>query len=91
MSIEPGQTRRVVITGMGVIAANGKDLQTFWSTIRNGISAAAPVTRFDTSNAPTRIAAEIQDFDPTRYMDPKTARRLDRSLQYSVAAARLAA
>jgi len=83
--------RRAVVTGMGVIAANGKDLHTFWSTIRSGISAAVPVTRFDVTGAPTRIAAEIQEFDGTRYMDSKTARRLDRSLQYSVAAARLAA
>ncbi len=85
------QNRRVVITGMGVIAANGNDLSGFWHTIQKGVSAAVPLTRFDTSNAPTRIAAEIQDFDATRYMDSKTARRLDRSLQYSVAAARLAA
>src|SRR2546426_3387729 len=83
--------RRVVITGMGVIAANGKDLQTFWSSIRDGVSAAVPVSRFDTRNAPTKIAAEIQDFAPSRYMDQKTERRLDRSLQYSVAAARMAA
>ncbi|HZI32520.1 MAG TPA: beta-ketoacyl synthase N-terminal-like domain-containing protein, partial [Candidatus Binatia bacterium] len=84
------QKRRVVVTGMGVIAANGKDLSTFWNAIRSGISAAAPVTRFDTTGAPTRIAAEVNGLDASRYMDPKTARRLDRSLQYTVSAARLA-
>lgn len=84
------QKRRVVVTGMGVIAANGKDLPTFWNAIRGGISAAAPVTRFDTTGAPTRIAAEVNGLDASRYMDPKTARRLDRSLQYTVSAARLA-
>jgi 3-oxoacyl-[acyl-carrier-protein] synthase II len=55
-----------------------------------GRSAARYVTRFDVSAIPTKIAAEITDFDSLRYMNPKTARRLDRSLQYSVAAARLA-
>jgi 3-oxoacyl-[acyl-carrier-protein] synthase II len=82
--------RRVVITGMGVIAPNGHDLNAFWNSVRNGESAGAPVTRFDTANLPHRIAAEVSGFDARRYMDPKTARRLDRSSQYAVAAARLA-
>jgi len=89
MSFDPYQ-RRVVVTGMGVVAQNGKDLQTFWSTIRKGISAAAPVTRFDVSNLPSKIAAEVKNFNGRDYMDPKTARRLDRSLLFSVAAAVLA-
>ena len=89
MNPDDGQ-RRVVITGMGVIAANGRDLDAFWSSIRDGISAADKVARFDVSKLPTQIAAEIRDFDANRYMDLKTARRLDRSLQYAVAAARLA-
>jgi len=53
MSLENNH-RRVVITGLGVIAPNGKDLQTFWSTVRNGVSAAGPVTRFDTIKWPVR-------------------------------------
>ncbi len=83
--------RRVVVTGMGVMAASGKNLDTFWTSIREGKSAACPVTRFDVSQTPSKVAAEIKDFDAARYMDPKTARRLSLSLQYSVAAARLAA
>ncbi len=79
--------RRVVITGMGVIAANGQDLETFWKTIRNGESAAAPLTRFDCSKIPSKVGAEIRKFDPSRYINPKHAKRLDLSLQYSVSAA----
>jgi 3-oxoacyl-(acyl-carrier-protein) synthase len=82
--------RRVVITGMGVIAANGSNLKTFWETIRDGKSAISLLSRFDTTHIPSKVAAEIKDFNPTLYMDTKSARRLDRSLQLSVAAARLA-
>lgn len=79
--------RRVVITGMGVIAANGQDLDTFWKSIRDGKSAAGLVTGFDTSGIPSKFAAEVRGFEPEAYISPKHARRLDRSLQFSVAAA----
>ena len=82
--------RRVVITGAGVIAANGSDLRTFWSSIREGRSAASLLTHFDVTDIPSKVCAQIRDFDPTNYMDRKTARRLDRSLQLSMAAARCA-
>ena len=85
LSSEP-PPRRVVITGMGVISPNGKDLTTFWDTIRHGISAGAPVTRFDTAKLRNKIAAEVRDFDPGRYMDPRLARRCDRCTQYAIAA-----
>ena len=89
MSFNP-QHRRVVITGMGVIAPNGSDLASFWETIVQGVSAAGRVTRFDTGDVPTKIAAEIKDFDCGRYLDAKKARRFDHSIQYGIAAARLA-
>ncbi len=82
--------RRVVVTGMGVIAPNGKDLVTFWESIRDGRSAAAPLTRFPTGNLPSRVAAEVRDFHIGKYSDPKKARRFDLSIQYGIAAARLA-
>jgi 3-oxoacyl-[acyl-carrier-protein] synthase II len=81
------QPRRVVITGMGVIAPNGNDLGTFWSTIVNGVSAGCKVTRFDTSNVPNKIAAEVRDFNCCKYIDPKKARRFDLSIQYGMSAA----
>jgi 3-oxoacyl-[acyl-carrier-protein] synthase II len=82
--------RRVVITGVGVIAANGSEPATFWRTIRDGASAADFLTRFDVANIPSKVGAEVRDFDPEHYMDRKVARRLDRALQFSVAAARQA-
>lgn len=87
----PRSNRRVVITGLGVIAPNGCDLGRFWKTIRDGQSAACPVTRIDVSQMPVKIGCEIRNWSPEQFMDKKTARRLDRSIQYGVAAARLAA
>ena len=82
--------RRAVITGMGVIAPNGKDLPSFWNTVRMGISVADIVTRFETTGLPCHIAAEIKNFNAAEYMDSKAAKRLERSQQYGLAAARLA-
>lgn len=79
--------RRVVITGVGVIAPNGSTPEEFWASIREGQSAAGPLTRFAPGDSPVRIACQIQDFDPSRYLDAKAARRLDRSNLYSIAAA----
>src|SRR5579862_9428110 len=84
-------TRRVVITGVGVLTAAGQEPVTLWSAVRAGLSGAGPLTRFDASKTPTRIAAEIRNFDCTRYVDPKTAKWMDLGLRYSVAAAQLAA
>ena len=84
------QQRRVVITGVGVIAANGSDKDTFWRSVRDGQSAADYMTRFDVSAIPSKVSAEVKYFDAGDYMDRKAARRLDRALQFSVAAARAA-
>jgi 3-oxoacyl-[acyl-carrier-protein] synthase II len=82
--------RRVVITGLGVVAPNGSNLVEFWQSVREGRSAAAPLTRFPANDAPVRIACEIKDFRPADFMEPKVARRLDRSIQYAIAAAKMA-
>lgn len=82
--------RRVVITGMGVIAPSGRDLDTFWSNVRGGVSAAAVVDRFDTSRLPVRIAAEVKNFDVTDYIKSRKPGRFDLTIQYGVAAATLA-
>lgn len=83
--------RRVVITGIGVIAANGSDPGTFWRSVRDGQSAADFLTRFNVADIPSKVGAEVRDFEPETYMDRKVARRLGRCLQFSIAAARLAA
>ena len=82
--------RRVVITGMGVVAPNGCTLQKFWHSVIKGISAGAPITRFDTSSVPTKIGCELKDFDPRNYMDFKKARRFELSIQYGIAASGMA-
>jgi 3-oxoacyl-[acyl-carrier-protein] synthase II len=82
--------RRVVITGMGVISPSGKDLTTFWSNVRGGISAGAPVSRFDASRLPVKIAAEVKDFDVSNYIQSRKPGRFNLTVQYGVAAATLA-
>jgi 3-oxoacyl-[acyl-carrier-protein] synthase II len=82
--------RRVVITGMGVVAPNGIGIEQFWDSLVNGRSAVRKITRFDASSYPSQIAAEVPDFDPTDYMDPKTAKRLAKFAQFSFAASQMA-
>lgn len=82
--------RRVVITGIGVIAPNGSTVDRFWETISRGESAAVPVSRFDVSKLPNKIAAEVRDFKVSDYLEPKKGRRFDLSIQYAMAAAQQA-
>ncbi|MBU7319562.1 beta-ketoacyl-ACP synthase II [Paenibacillus oleatilyticus] len=78
--------QRVVITGLGVMSALGRDLETFWGNLLAGKSGVSAIESFDVSEYPTRIAAEIKDFNPEDYFDKKEARRMDRFVQFAVAA-----
>lgn len=82
--------RRVVITGMGLISPSGNDLTAFWSNVRRGVSAAAPISRFDASRLPVKIAAEVKNFDVSEFIKSRKPGRFDLSIQYGVAAATLA-
>jgi len=82
--------RRIVITGMGVVTAAALDLDKLWRAVRGGISAGRQMTRFPHGNAPSWVAAQMDDFEAGNYMDAKLARRLELSHRYSVAAATLA-
>ena len=82
--------RRVVVTGLGVVAPNGLDVPSFWNSVRKGISAACLITQFDVDGFPHLIAAEVHGFEPGRYMDPKNVRRYDKTIKYAVAAAKMA-
>jgi 3-oxoacyl-[acyl-carrier-protein] synthase II len=84
------EERRVVITGMGVVAPNGIGVENFWDSLIHGRSAVRKITHFDASSYPCQIAAEVPDFDPTDYMDPKTAKRLSRFAQFALAASEMA-
>ena len=82
--------RRVVITGLGAVTPVGIGKDEFWNSLIQGKSGIGPITRFDTENFTTKIAAELKDFNPEDFLDKKEARRMDRFAQYSVAAAKLA-
>lgn len=82
--------RRVVISGMGVVCAIGKDKETFWTNLVQGKSGIGPIERFDSTAFPSRIAAEIKDFNAADYIAKKDARRMDRFVQYACAAAQMA-
>ncbi|OPX84173.1 MAG: 3-oxoacyl-(acyl-carrier-protein) synthase 2 [Pelotomaculum sp. PtaB.Bin104] len=82
--------KRVVITGLGIISPVGTGLEKFWSSLTGGISGIRRVTRFDPTNHSTKIAGEVVDFEHTKYLDKKEARRMDRFTQFAVAAAGMA-
>jgi len=84
------EKRRVVITGVGVISPVGNDAQTFWASLLAGKSGIGPVTHFDASEFPTRIAGEVKDFDPSAFMDKKDVKRTDRFVQFAIAATKMA-
>ena len=78
---------RVVITGMGTINSIGSNVLETWANVIAGVSGVGPISVFDPSNLQVRIACEVKDFDPARYMDAKEARRRDRYEQLATVAA----
>jgi 3-oxoacyl-[acyl-carrier-protein] synthase II len=84
------EERRVVVTGMGVVAPNGIGVENFWDSLVHGRSGVRKITHFDVSTYPSRIAAEVPDFDPTNFMEPKTAKRLGRFAHFAIAASQMA-
>lgn len=82
-----GKKRRVVITGMGAITPIGNSVEEFWNGIKEGKTGFGPITYFDTADYRCKLAAEVKDFDPTQYMDKKSARRMEQFCQFAVAAA----
>ncbi|MCF7889416.1 MAG: beta-ketoacyl-ACP synthase II, partial [Victivallales bacterium] len=79
--------RRVVVTGIGALSCVGNSVPEFWDGIVNGKCGIDRVTRFDPSSYRTQMAGQIQNFDISKYMLPKEARRLDPFCQYAIAAA----
>ena len=77
---------RVVVTGIGIISPLGLDTVTTWNGLINGKSGVDKITLFDASTHATKIAAEVKDFDPNKYIDRKLVRRMDRFTQLAVAA-----
>ena len=83
-------TRRVVITGIGLVTAIGTGRETFWRRLLDGESGVSPVTAFDTSRYPVHNGAEVRDFDPGAYVRRLRADAIGRASQFAIAAARLA-
>ena len=81
------EKRRVVITGMGAVTPLGHTVQETWDAVRAGACGIAPITLYDHSSQKVSLAAEVKDFDPTRVLDKKEARRMDRFTQFAVTAA----
>ncbi len=81
--------QRVAITGIGAITPIGTGIEELWTVVRSGTSAIQTITRFDPSQFPSRVAAQV-DFDPLNYMAPKRARRLDRFSQFALVCAQMA-
>ncbi|MBU1006162.1 MAG: beta-ketoacyl-ACP synthase II [Candidatus Omnitrophica bacterium] len=81
--------RRVVITGLGVVAPNGTGKRSFWDALKEGRSGIRRITRFDPSPFPTQFAGEI-DFDPAEFISHKQLKRMDRTSHLAVSAAKMA-
>jgi 3-oxoacyl-[acyl-carrier-protein] synthase II len=82
--------RRVVVTGMGVVCPVGIGLEETWKGLVAGKSGIGPITQFDASSYPTRIAGEVRNFDPERWLEKREVRRNDRFIQFGLAASEMA-
>lgn len=80
-------SRRVVVTGLGVITPIGNDVESTWSALIEGQSGAGPITLFDPSEQDVRFACEVKGFDPELYLDRKEVKRSDRFVQFALATA----
>lgn len=81
------ELKRVVVTGLGAISPLGNSIDTFWENLKNGVSGAAPITKFDTTYHKTKFACEVRDFDPSHFeMERKEARKYDLYTQFAFGA-----
>ncbi len=82
--------KRVVITGVGGVTPVGTGREEIWNNIKNGVSGIGTITKFDPKEFACHVGAEVKDFDVTKYIDKKEAKRMDKFAQYAVAGAKLA-
>ncbi|MBF8279433.1 MAG: fabF [candidate division NC10 bacterium] len=82
--------RRVVVTGLGVVAPNGIGTDTFWENLVAGVTGIDRITRFDASHHDSKIAGEIKGFDPLLYMEKKEVKKMDLFIRYALASAIMA-
>ncbi|MDR3247990.1 MAG: beta-ketoacyl-[acyl-carrier-protein] synthase II, partial [Treponema sp.] len=79
--------RRVVVTGMGIVSPIGNSVAEFRDSLKAGKSGISTITAFDTTDFDVTIAGQVRDFEPTRWMDKRDARKMCRFTQFAVAAA----
>ena len=79
-------SRRVVVTGIGIISPLGIGIEENWSAIINGKSGIGPITRFDVESFPVKFAGEVKGFDAEQYMEHKEVKKMDRFIHFAVAA-----
>lgn len=78
--------KRVVVTGLGALTPIGNNVEEYWEGLKNGVSGAGPITRFDAEKFRTRFACEVKGYDPADYFDRKEARKMDPFTQYAMVA-----
>ena len=81
------ELKRVVVTGLGALTPVGNSVSEYWDGLVNGVSGAAPITRFDASKFKTRFACEVKGYDPEQYFDRKEARKMDLFTQFAMVVA----
>jgi 3-oxoacyl-[acyl-carrier-protein] synthase II len=75
--------KRVVVTGLGALTPLGNTVEEYWNGLSNGVSGAAPITRFDATNFKTKFACEVKGFNPFDFIEKKEARKMDPFTQYA--------
>ena len=84
------EKRRVVVTGLGLVSPLGIGVDASWNAALQGKSGIGPITQFDASSLPVRIAGEVKGFDPEQYIEPKEVKKMDRFIHLAMAAATMA-
>ena len=79
--------RRVVVTGLGAVTPIGNNMDEYWNGLVNGVNGIAPITRFDTTEFKSKLAAEVKNFDPSAVLDKGTVRKTDLYTQYALVSA----
>ena len=80
------ELKRVVVTGLGALTPLGNSVEEYWKNLVNGVSGAAPITRFDAAKFKTKFACEVKNFNPEDFFDRKEARKLDLFAQFALVA-----
>src|SRR4026209_1660922 len=82
--------RRVVVTGIGPVTPVGTGVEVFWTGLMSGRNGVREIARFPTDDLPVKVAGDVHDFEPSRWLDPKEIRRTDRFSPHAIAAGKLA-